>query len=974
MEDYKKEKGVCAKDNKARSKPMRNILTRLLNLDLFEAVIFGDKVIDEEDIEKWPTCDVLISFFSKEVFDNIPFNYCNYCNKGTGFPLKKAMDYVKLRKPYCVNKVGLQELLLDRRFVLRILDKIGVPTPNRIIRQKAYDKPIVSEEVVREIKLALNIDISPESFPEHNVVQLDSETIMCEGRILKKPFVEKPISGEDHNINIYYSAEMGGGGRKLFRKIGNKSSEYSKDLVNIRMDASYIYEEFMMVDNAEDVKVYTIGKDYAHAETRKSPVVDGIVKRNADGKEIRYVTPLSEAEQAMARKITLAFGQNVCGFDLLRANGGSFVIDVNGWSFVKGNTDYYTKCSEILGKLFLEEVEKRNKFPFLKRLTTEKKIEGPWKLKAFLSVLRHADRTPKQKMKFNFKSQTFIELLNGGQEEVVLKKKPELELIVGACKKARTENKENQESVSSCLRIMQLKMDLPGTKVQIKPIFKKADDSETTAKQNIKPNLVKVQLVLKWGGNFTHGGKFHSQDLGENLRKDLLIINKDLLTNIEVYSSSEQRVTDTAEYFSKALLELEELPLNFLNISKEMLDDSNAAKEQVDLVKKKLQILLSPVGMNTISESQLTSPSEGNAFPLEIPSLQQSLNNANNNFNEIMNQNVSNAFNNNSPYLFPDNLSSAASSVLDPSERLQMQSLSLDFHPASYIVEDLIDILRNLRFIMRDNFKKLDVEKIQTFWCCHEDPFLFKERWEKLFKDFCDVKREAFEASKVSELYDSLKYDLLHNRKFIDKIFYSDKEYVNSLYFKSKALFDFVGPKEYGIEEKEKFEICLLSSSVLVNKLVEDLKTAASEETPRTRLFFTKESKVICLLNFVLLSGLNAKLPVSKSQSRSDLDGIVSHILSSSGFNPLPDTEMAELDYLTQITFELYERGGNDNLANEYSLRIGFSPGAHDYNLIDMQMDERHALGVKPRKWITEYIPLHEAIRCLSQRNSPAFD
>jgi inositol-hexakisphosphate/diphosphoinositol-pentakisphosphate 1-kinase len=103
---------------------------------------------------------------------------------------------------------------------------------------------------------------------------------------LSKPFVEKPSDGDNHNVWIYYPHSMGGGVKMMFRKVGNKSADYDPSHPGaIRRDGSYIYEEFIATSGT-DIKVYTVGSEYAHAEARKSPVVDGKVQRTADGKEV----------------------------------------------------------------------------------------------------------------------------------------------------------------------------------------------------------------------------------------------------------------------------------------------------------------------------------------------------------------------------------------------------------------------------------------------------------------------------------------------------------------------------------------------------------------------------------------------------------------------------------------------------------------------------------------------------------------
>lgn len=88
----------------------------------------------------------------------------------------------------------------------------------------------------------------------------------------------------------------GSGYNVLFRKTNNCSGQFipaQSDLSILRKHGSYIYEEFLLTDGF-DIKVYTVGEEYAHAEARKSPSLDGVVQRDANGKEARYPVMLSQ--------------------------------------------------------------------------------------------------------------------------------------------------------------------------------------------------------------------------------------------------------------------------------------------------------------------------------------------------------------------------------------------------------------------------------------------------------------------------------------------------------------------------------------------------------------------------------------------------------------------------------------------------------------------------------------------------------
>ncbi|XP_074216524.1 inositol hexakisphosphate and diphosphoinositol-pentakisphosphate kinase 2 isoform X10 [Camelus bactrianus] len=851
--------GICSMAKKSKSKPMKEILERISLFKYITVVVFEEDVILNEPVENWPLCDCLISFHSK------------------GFPLDKAVAYAKLRNPFVINDLNMQYLIQDRREVYSILQAEGILLPRYAILNRDPNNP-------KECSL-----IEGEDHVEVN------------GEVFQKPFVEKPVSAEDHNVYIYYPTSAGGGSQRLFRKIGSRSSVYSPES-SVRKTGSYIYEEFMPTDGT-DVKVYTVGPDYAHAEARKSPALDGKVERDSEGKEVRYPVILNAREKLIAWKVCLAFKQTVCGFDLLRANGQSYVCDVNGFSFVKNSMKYYDDCAKILGNIVMRELAPQFHIPWSIPLEAEDIPIVPttsgtmMELRCVIAVIRHGDRTPKQKMKMEVRHQKFFDLFEkcDGYKSGKLKlKKPKQlqamldiarQLLMELGQNNDSEIEENKSKLEQLKTVLEMYGHFSGInrKVQLTylPHGCPKTSSEEEDSRREEPSLL---LVLKWGGELTPAGRVQAEELGRAFRCmypggqgdyagfpgcGLLRLHSTYRHDLKIYASDEGRVQMTAAAFAKGLLALE----------------GELTPILVQMVKS--------ANMNGLLDSDSDS----------LSSCQQRVKAR---LHEILQKDR--------------DFTAEDYEKLTPSGSISLiKSMHLIKNPVK-TCDKVYSLIQSLTSQIRHRMEDPKSSDIQLY---HSETLeLMLRRWSKLEKDF-KTKNGRYDISKIPDIYDCIKYDVQHNGSL-------KLENTMELYRLSKALADIVIPQEYGITKAEKLEIAKGYCTPLVRKIRSDLQRTQDDDTVnklhpvysrgvlsperhvRTRLYFTSESHVHSLLSILRYGALCNESKDEQWKRAMDYLNVVN-----------------ELNYMTQIVIMLYEDPNKDLSSEErFHVELHFSPGA----------------------------------------------
>lgn len=545
-------------------------------------------------------------------------------------------------------------------------------------------------------------------------------------------------------------------------------------------------------------------------------------------------------------------------------------------------------------------------------------------LRCVIAVVRHGDRTPKQKLKVNMTEPLILKYFNNHMDDPtkdlkVKAKTPMTEFLVTVkdiiAKKQREReevlaagNKYNLKLMNQLCHMRDIlerwKISGLNRKLQIKPRAWDEKDGEKVCKE--------VQLILKWGGNLTKLGENQAIRLGQRLRHGLypdapgggiLRLHSTFRHDLKIKTSDEGRVMKTAAAFAKGLLELEgEIPPILVSLvhkekgSMHMLDPSGDKEVKLELDECKERITA-----NLQRDIDYRATTEEDRVQLVGPAEIQSMRDA---LAEIGNP---------------------------------RKALMEIYKTMGHLIEELEEMLDlmgsgdEMRIEGGEGLKGDDEEDVALSGVkLYKGETLLEltERWKFIYKKLYDQDEDVFDLSRIPDVLDNVRFDVLHNPHL------GLTSTLEKLYELAKSMADCVVPQEYGTTIAEKRSVGVKICSSLLEKLQFDLNIARTDNKAdmryminmdysadlpintmgrriRTRLYFSSESHLTTLLNCLRYAGGENKTP----------------ILSQQGTDFINNTR--ELCYLTQIVIRLFEdpqRSMDD--PRRFRVEILFSAGA----------------------------------------------
>ncbi|URD96677.1 acid phosphatase [Musa troglodytarum] len=358
-------------------------------------------------------------------------------------------------------------------------------------------------------------------------------------------------------------------------------------------------------------------------------------------------------------------------------------------------------------------------------------------LRCVIAVIRHGDRTPKQKVKLKVTEEKLLNLMlkyNGGRAraETKLKSAVQLQDLLDATRllvpptrsgresDSETEDIEHSEKLRQVKAVLEEGGHFSGIyrKVQLKPSkWVKLSKSDGVGEDE---HPVEALMVLKYGGVLTHAGRKQAEELGRYFRNNiypgegtgLLRLHSTYRHDLKIYSSDEGRVQ-----------------VSLVSKDSSMLDGLEDASVEMDEAKARLHEIIT-------SEGKGVDKNDCSEFPWMFDGAG-----------------------------LPDNASQLLRPLVNLTKKITTQVKLLAEDEDEKLVTSSYTVLPHYDQAKALGKTTIDVTRIAAGFPCGSESFLLMfARWKKLERDLYNERKNRYDVTQIRmSMTLASKYDLLHN-------------------------------------------------------------------------------------------------------------------------------------------------------------------------------------------------------------------